>query len=183
MVKNYSAKLSGQIGENLVVAELGRRGIVATAFAGNVPEIDLLAYKDGKSIPIQIKSLKSGSVRTKANSYLKIAFDGQIQKILGRRKDINRDLIFVIIKIGQQLGDDIFYVCKQGTIQDLVFREHCAFLEKNGGIRPRNPSSYDCSVHLENLEDFKGKWELIDEALSAKQHTPSSSLPNNGRVD
>ena len=54
MVKKFSSKLSGQIGENLVVAELGRRGIIATAFAGNVPEIDILAYKDKTSIPIQL---------------------------------------------------------------------------------------------------------------------------------
>jgi Holliday junction resolvase-like predicted endonuclease len=47
MEKNYTTQLAGQIGESLVVAELGRRGIVATAFAGNVPEIDLVAYKKG----------------------------------------------------------------------------------------------------------------------------------------
>jgi len=38
--KNYSTRLAGQIGENLMVAELGRRGIIATALAGNVPDID-----------------------------------------------------------------------------------------------------------------------------------------------
>ena len=31
--RNFSNQLSGQIGEALVVAELGRMGIVATAFA------------------------------------------------------------------------------------------------------------------------------------------------------
>ena len=90
MVKNYSSKLSGQIGENIVVAELGRRGIVATAFAGNVPEIDLLAYKDGKSIPIQIKSLKDGSLRTRADYYLNIHFDGKIQTIFTFEKASER---------------------------------------------------------------------------------------------
>ena len=58
--KNFS-KLSGQIGENLVVAEQGRRGILATAFAGNVPDIDILAYKDKRSIPIQVKALRTGN--------------------------------------------------------------------------------------------------------------------------
>ena len=51
MPKN-SSQLSGQIGENLVVAELGRRGIIATANIGaNVKDIDVLAYKDGKAMP------------------------------------------------------------------------------------------------------------------------------------
>lgn len=37
--RSFNNQLAGQIGESLVVAELGRRGIVATAFAGNVPDI------------------------------------------------------------------------------------------------------------------------------------------------
>ncbi len=161
MAKNNSSTLSRQIGENLVVAELGRKEILATAFAGNVPDIDLLAYKDGKSIPIQIKSLRSGSLRTNAKDYLEINFDGEKQEIVGKRSDIDLDLIFVIVKLGQKLGDDIFYICKKSTIQDLVLKEHGNFLKKHGGIRPKNTKSYDCSVHLEKLEEYKDDWELI----------------------
>ena len=98
MKRNFNTKLSGQIGENLVVAELGRRNIIATAFAGNVPDIDLLAYKNGKSIALQVKALKSGSVRTKANLYIDIEIKGKQQIIKGINKNINRELIFVIIR-------------------------------------------------------------------------------------
>tara|TARA_B100001093_G_scaffold117944_1_gene110426 strand:- start:191 stop:697 length:507 start_codon:yes stop_codon:yes gene_type:complete len=161
MVKNFSSKLSGQIGENLVVAELGRRGIIATAFAGNVPEIDILAYKDGQSIPIQVKALKEGSLRTRADYYLNIDFDGKTQKVLGKRKDINRQLIFIIVKISKRIGEDKFYICDQGVLQDLVFKEHSSFLKKHNGIRPRNPSSFDSSVNLEDLEVFSNNWDLI----------------------
>ena len=49
--KNFSNQLTRQISENLVVAELGRREIVATTFSGNVPDIDVLAYKNRTSIP------------------------------------------------------------------------------------------------------------------------------------
>ena len=162
MIKNFSSKLSGQIGENLVVAELGRRGIIATAFAGNVPEIDILAYKDNKSIPIQVKALRDGSLRTRADYYLNIDFDGKTQKVLGKKTDINRNLIFIIVKIGKQLGKDVFYICDQGTIQDLVLNGHSSFLEKHNGIRPRKPSSFDCSVNLNDLESFSNRWDLIE---------------------
>ena len=47
MARDFSAQLAGQIGEALVVAELGRRDIIATASSGNVPDIDILAYKNG----------------------------------------------------------------------------------------------------------------------------------------
>jgi Holliday junction resolvase len=66
MVKNYTTKLSGQVGENLVVAELGRRGIVATALAGNAPDIDILAYANGKSVAIQVKSIRKGDLSVNA---------------------------------------------------------------------------------------------------------------------
>ena len=168
MVKNFSSKLSGQIGENLVVAELGRRGIIATAFAGNVPEIDILAYKDKRSIPIQVKALKDGSLRTRADYYLNIDFDGKTQTVRGKREDINRDLTFIIVKVGERLGEDVFYVCDQGIIQDFVLKEHTAFLQKLGGIRPIKPSSFDCSVHLKDLEGTKNRWELIDKKLDSE---------------
>ena len=166
MSKGFSTKLSGQIGESLVVAELGRRGILATAFAGNVPEIDLLAFRNNKAIPIQVKALRSGTLRTKADAYLDIEFDGKAQKILGKRNNKQRNLIFIIVKLGQRIGEDVFYVCEQGLIQDLVFKGHSSFLEKHGGIRPRNPASFDCSVSLLDLEPFEGRWDLVSDTLA-----------------
>ena len=44
MATGLSSKLAGQIGEHLVTAELGRQGIIATPFSGNVSDIDILAY-------------------------------------------------------------------------------------------------------------------------------------------
>ena len=120
MVKNLSSKLSAQIDENPVVVELGRWGIIAIALAVNEPEIDILAYRDKQSIPIQNKALKKGSLQTNAKNSLNIDFDVQNQTILGKNIDINRDLIFITVKVGEQLGEDVFYICEQGVIQDLV---------------------------------------------------------------
>ena len=95
MKKNFSRQLIGQIGENLVVAELGRRGIVATTFAGNVPDIDVLAFKDGTAIPLQVKAIKKGNLNVNAKDYLDIEFDGDKQKVEGKSNDIDKRLIFV----------------------------------------------------------------------------------------
>ena len=56
-------QLSKQLSEHLVVAELARRGIFATPFSGNVPDFDILAFKSGKSVPFQVKSVKSGYIQ------------------------------------------------------------------------------------------------------------------------
>ena len=57
MSKGLSNKLAGQVGEFLVCAELGRRGLIATSFTGNVPEFDLIVA-DGslKTLPVQVKT-------------------------------------------------------------------------------------------------------------------------------
>jgi hypothetical protein len=45
-----------------VAAELGRRGLIATPFAGNVPIFDLLAVDEkGRAIPIQVKTINGPS--------------------------------------------------------------------------------------------------------------------------
>ena len=61
-MKNYKTALKGIIGENLVTAELARRDIVATTFTGNIPDIDILAFKDYKTIPLQVKTLTKRSL-------------------------------------------------------------------------------------------------------------------------
>ncbi len=43
MATGHSNKLVGQTGECLVAAELGRRGLIATTFTGNVPRYDIIA--------------------------------------------------------------------------------------------------------------------------------------------
>jgi len=166
MAQNVSTQLSGQIGENLLVAELGRRGILATTLSGNAPVIDVLAYKNEKSIPIQVKGQKKGNISVpKAEVYLQIEFDGDTQIVKRKKLGIDKNLIFVIIIIGKNLGDDRFYICKQGFIQDIVYRNHKNYLEKHNGVRPRNPKSTHCAYKEEDLIDMKDNWKLIDDAL------------------
>ena len=72
MSRNFSNQLSGQIGEALIVCELGRRNIVATAFSGNVPDIDILACKNGNTTSIQVKAWKKRAVSFDAKRFIQI---------------------------------------------------------------------------------------------------------------
>jgi hypothetical protein len=114
MPRNFKTQLAGQIGEHLVVAELGRRGVVATPFSGNVPDLDVLAYANGKSVPIQVKANRAGNISVDAKRYLDIQFDGEQQCIVGKSADIDRSLIFVLVSIGKVAGEDRFFIYKQG---------------------------------------------------------------------
>jgi hypothetical protein len=165
MAKSFKTQLSGQIGEHLVVAELGRLGVIATPFAGNVPDIDVLAYANGKSVPIQVKAQTTGTPGVDAKKYLNIQIEGDKQTVKGKTKDIDRDLIFVLVRVGQQHGEDEFYVFNQGVVQDLVDAEYRRFLKKHSGVRPRNPKTTHCSYYLKDLVDYKDNWGLITEPL------------------
>lgn len=47
-------KLAGQVGEYLVCAEFGRRGLIATSFTGNVPDFVWWTPKNGQRIKIAL---------------------------------------------------------------------------------------------------------------------------------
>ena len=167
MGKDFSKILSKQIGENLLVAKLGELGIVASTLTGNVPDIDILAYRqDGKSFPIQVKTQRKGSVSVDAKQYIKISFDETtnppdiIQKVRGKQK-INKGLIFVVIFCKKELEVAKFYICNQGDIQDIVRKRYKAHLDKVGAVRPKKPKSTHCSYGERDLSKFKDNWDLI----------------------
>ena len=68
-----------------------------------------------------------------------IEFDGDKQKVKGKSRDVDRSLIFVIVYIGEQLGEEKFYICTKGDIQDIILEAHTTFLQKHKGVRPKHP--------------------------------------------
>jgi hypothetical protein len=76
MATGRNNKLVAQIGEHAVCAELGRQGFIATPFAGNVPQFDVIAADEScHSVPIQVKATNSDSWRTDARHWIDIRFD------------------------------------------------------------------------------------------------------------
>jgi hypothetical protein len=68
MATGLSNKLTGQTGEYLACAELGRRGLIATTFIGNVPEYDLIVCdKSLNKVPIQAKTSRCDTWPSKAS--------------------------------------------------------------------------------------------------------------------
>lgn len=166
--RKFSTQLAGQIGEALVVAELGRRGIIATSFAGNVPDIDLLAYFEGKTLHLQVKSWRSGSVHLNAARFLKITMEGSLQRIHGIDTELDSELIYVFVQIGERLGEDSFYILTQGTLQQIVHDHHFAYLAKHQGVRPRKPESTHMGLSLLDLKIHQDRWDVIKARLLNK---------------
>ena len=166
-MKNYSTQLAGQIGESLVVAELGKRGVIATAFSGNVPDIDILAYKEGKTAAIQVKAWRAGSVSFDAKQYLNITQDGDVQTVHGVKNRNTGNLTFVFVKIGNE-EPDRFFLLSEFDLSTIIEENYSSFLNKHNGIRPRNSQTTHCSVTEDNLLPHLDNWALVESALNEK---------------
>lgn len=155
MKTGYSTQLTRQIGEHLVVAKLGRLGILATPFAGNVPDYDLLASDlSGHSLPLQVKAINGPSWQFSATAFLDIKFEGDRQIVKGKKKILNPNLICVFVFLKPD-GNDEFFVMTMKDLQEYFLKNY------EGGIRPRNPKSTHCAIWPKELIKYRDNWELI----------------------
>jgi hypothetical protein len=163
LARNFKTQLAGQIGESLVVAELGRRGIVATAFAGNVPDIDILAYANDTTVHLQVKAWRTGSVHFNATRFIHIDFEGERQIVRGLDDTLDGELIYVFVKIASGDEKDRFFILLQRELQAIILKGYCEWLDKHNGVRPRNPKTTHCAVEMTSLAQFEDNWGLIEQ--------------------
>lgn len=163
MARSFKTQLAGQIGESLVVAELGRRGIVATAFAGNVPDIDILAYANDTTVHLQVKAWRTGSVHFNATRFIHIDFEGERQTVRGLDDALDGELIYVFVKIGDGTVQDKYFILLQRELQAIILENYGAWLDKHNGVRPRNPKTTHCAVEMTSLAQFENNWRLIEQ--------------------
>jgi len=162
MATGLNTKLTGQIGEHLVTAELGRIGIIATPFSGNVPDIDILAYANGKTGHIQVKAINKASWQFDARKFLNIDLTEKGQRVLGPNEKFDRKIICIFVALGDELGKDVFYIFKQGWLQDYFHERY------KGRKPPKNIKSFHCAIWKPDLEKHKEKWGLIKRKFKLK---------------
>jgi len=155
MATGLNLKLTGQIGEHLVTAELGRRGIIATPFSGNVPNIDILAYANRITGHVQVKAINKDSWQFDIRKFLDISLTEKGQRIHGVNYDLDRNVICVFVSLGRQLGEDKFYIFKQGWLQDYFAKTY------KGRKPPKNTDSFHCAIWVKDMKTHLERWEII----------------------
>lgn len=169
MATGLSNKLTGQTGEYLACAELGRRGLIATTFTGNVPEYDLIACdKNLNTIPIQVKTSRSETWPSRASLWLNIEFDhkNKRQINLGPKEITNPDLVYVCVMLGDDRAKDRFFVLKKSDIQNICIAGYKSWMDPWDWKRPRNYKSLDNRYRLEDLLKFENNWSLVESQLN-----------------
>jgi hypothetical protein len=155
MATGLGNKLTGQIGEYLVTAELGRRGIIATPFSGNVPDIDILAYRKGTTGHIQVKTINSGSWQFDISKFLNLKVTEKGQKIQGLNTGLDREIVCVFVALGKSLGQDEFYIFRLGWLQDYFKKIY------KGRKPPHKVNSFHCAIWKKDILSHKDKWGII----------------------
>ena len=162
MATGMKNQLTGQIGEHLVTAELGRRGIIATPFAGNVPDIDILAYANGVTGHIQVKAMRKSSWQMNIKRFLEIEITKKEQRSRGKNLDLDRKIICVFVELGPALGQDTFYIFTQGWLQDYFSENY------KGRKPPNNIEATHCAVWPKHLQRHKENWDLIERKFKVR---------------
>ena len=170
MKKGLSNKLAGQVGEYLVCAELGRRGLIATSFTGNVPEFDLVVADDKlTTIPIQVKTSRADNYPTKASLWIDIEIDHENKQQIDRG-DLSIDnpaliYISVSLKKADSTERDRFFVLKKMDLQKICAANYRKWMDGLDWKRPRNYQSLDNRYYLSDLEPYEDNWELLNQCL------------------
>ncbi len=168
MASGRDNHLTKAIGEYLVCAELCRRGYLATSFTGYVPDYDILAINAKcKTLPVQVKAIKSTSWQLDAARYLDISHGKTgIQKLRGKKRLQKPKLICVFVKIAMEGTDekDEYYLFRQRNLQNIIARGYRSYLKKCHGKRPRNPQSTHAAVSPRDLIKYKGNWDLLEKS-------------------
>jgi hypothetical protein len=163
MATGLSTQLTGKIGEHLVTAELARRGIMATPFSGNVPDIDILGFANRIAAPIQVKTIASDSWQFDINKFLNLEASDKGQKILGINEKLDRGLVCIFVALGETLGDAEFYLLKFGWLQDYFFKHY------KGRKPPNNVKSYHCAIWKKDMSRHLGKWSIVERRFRIKK--------------
>jgi hypothetical protein len=172
-----SNSLAKQIGEHLVCAELGRRGFIATPFAGNVPAFDVLAAdKQCRTVPIQVRATRGNKWLSNAQEWMKLELDPDsgVQHYHGPLGLANPELIYVCVVIAASGGHDRFFVMTRADLQRVVIAEYSEFMEGHGWKRPKKFDSFHCTYTLSGIEQFEDNWGLVAERLQPT--APDASL-------
>lgn len=166
MATGFSNKLVGQTGEYLVAAELSRRGLIATTFTGNVPHYDIIASDEsGRHVSVQVKSARRPSWQLgEITRFCELTFEGKRQVVGKKVRCPVKRLVVILVKIEEDRLDR-FYILTWSKLRDLMVNQRLKYLEKRGGIRPKNWKSLHTAVFEKEVQRYRDKWETVEKNL------------------
>jgi hypothetical protein len=147
------------LGRELIVAELGRRGLEARPIGSNLEVLD----REDHVIPIWFKAIKGESWQFTIDRFLDIRIHPDHQEVRGRKPlpDPSRVCIFVRILLSPGGTTGEFYVFRKRELWDHFARTY------KGRAAPYDVGSTHCAIWPRDLEKHRDRWEVLTSALQA----------------
>jgi hypothetical protein len=138
-------------GEHFVAAELHRRGAYAVPFAGNMPEIDILAsdVSQSRTVAIQVKTKRSGAWQT------------TLREWTSRVPEVAETRFWVFVDLHGSEAQPDYFIVPEKWIQDDIQRAHGEYLKRHGGQRARTPTSKHHAIRPSRIEEWRDRWDLL----------------------
>jgi hypothetical protein len=171
MATGRSTQLAKQVGEYLVAAELCRHDLIATTFAGSLPDYDIVAVDaKGKHLAIQVKAIRGGDWQLNATRFINITLDeARRRQILGRNAhEPYPNLVCIFVILDTAYGNDRFFILRWRQLQRLVANRYRSLILSVKGRRPKNWKSTHTIVREKQLLRFENKWEIIQRMLESR---------------
>jgi hypothetical protein len=182
MATGRTTKMTGAVGEFLVAAELCRRNLLATPFAGNVPHYDIIASGQfGGHLAIQVKAINSSSWQFDISRFAEIRLSEDGKQIVGRAIGEPFPGLICVLVVLRETGRDRFFVIEWKKLRDILVRGHKTYLRKHGGKRPKAPGSFHVALGMKDIESFENQWHRILNRIPGAQdndHTSQSLAPS-----
>jgi hypothetical protein len=157
MATGRSNQITKQVGEYLVASKLGRMGLVAATFSGNVPEYDIIATDSKfRSVPVQVKTTNGSSWQFDIRDFVDVQLDGKKQ-VIGLPVNLSVNIVWVFVALSRD-GNDRFYVVSLKTLQEMLINGHRNYLARFDGVRPKKFDSFHGAIKQEELTPFKNAW-------------------------
>jgi hypothetical protein len=172
MATGQATKLTGAVGEFLVAAELCRRGLLATPFAGNVPHYDIIASgQSGGHVAVQVKTINGQHWQFDIQKFLDVdlAEDGKRQILGAPQQEPFPELMCVLVVLKKKKTEqDRFFILEWKELQNLLVRHYTEHLSKHNFVRPRAPDSFHTALPISDVEPFENEWpKILDRVPSA----------------
>ena len=130
---------TGRAGEHYVAAELNRRGYYAVTFAGNMPDIDVMASNADRTrtIYIQVKTKTRGNWQTRVGEAY---------------KQPNPDSLWILVDIPDGAGPR-YWIMPDSWIRGFIKEQYEAYTEKF--------KTDHMSLSYKQVSGWEDRWDLL----------------------
>lgn len=156
-IKAGEGMLIGNAGEYYVVAELLKRGIIATLAPRNAPSFDILAIRENHTVRIRVK--------TKSQEYS--VWQWAVKKDGSIFRDLSKDGDFtILVDLAMKTKDLEFYVMPTHQIDTWLKADFEKWTRTPGrNNRPHNPENKKRNLgqkeHVYELSKYLNQWEKL----------------------